>query len=359
MTPPVARPELALLLGCCRWNFAAERERKPEIPANLDWREFVRLAQFHRVQGLVWNALSERTSTLPPDVALTLSGDTRSIAATNLAIARECAELAKAFEQMPLLFIKGLTVAALAYRQPMLKMGWDIDMLVEPRDLTRAAHVLAERGYSLRLPSSRLALEAWHERSKESVWTRPDGLHVELHTRLADNPALIPSIDVRSRRQEVEVAEGIRLSTLADNELFAYLVVHGASSAWFRLKWICDFAALCRRFAAVDIERMYRRSQELGAGRAAGQALLLADALFGALEGNSAFSEELLGDRSTRLLFRTALKVVSANPVEPTERRMGTWPIHWSQLFLLPGLGYKVRELSGQAGRVLQNRVLS
>ena len=82
-----------------------------------------------------------------------------------------------------------------------------------------------------------------------------------------------PSLDVHSPAQEVEIAPGIALPTLADEELFAYLAVHGASSAWFRLKWIADFAAILDARTGAEIERIYQKSQVLGAGRAAGQAL--------------------------------------------------------------------------------------
>jgi len=80
------------------------------------------------------------------------------------------------------------------------------------------------------------------------------------------------------------VAPGIRLPTLARDEQFAYLCVHGASSAWFRLKWISDLAGVLHGQSGEMIERLFERSQALGAERAAGQALLLADRLFGSLD---------------------------------------------------------------------------
>lgn len=337
-------PEFSLLLSCCAWNFAGSRDDRPELPGDLGWPDFVKLARFHRVQGLAWNALAPSAASLPPYVAETLSADARSIAATNLAISRECVELTDAFARsaLPLLFVKGLTVAALAYRSPMLKMGWDIDLLIDPVDLERAAEVLAARGFSLNLPSSLAELEAWHSRSKESVWNRSDGLHVELHTRLADNHALIPSFSVRSPSQQVEIAPGARLFTLAQDELFSYLCVHGASSAWFRLKWISDLAGLIARRPVDEVDRLYRRGQELGAARAAGQALLVAHRLF------QTPLPDFVIDGATRRLADAALRQL-AESTEPTERPLGTWRIHWTQLLLKSGLAFKTGEIVRQA----------
>lgn len=353
-------PELSLLVQCCGWNFAAFEQRpRPEIPIGLDWSRFIALSRRHRIQGLAWNALAQHAEQLRSDTAAMLSSDARSIAATNLGIAAECRELRRAFQQadVPLLFVKGLTVAALAYRSPMLKMGWDIDLLIDPRDLTAAAGLLAERGYSLRLPANLEQLQSWHGWSKESVWHKDVCFHVELHTRLADNQRLIPTIDVHSPRQLVDIAPGVSLPTLAEDELIAYLAVHGASSAWFRLKWISDFAALVEGRTGEEIGRLYRRSQDLGAARASGQALLLADILFGTLSPSPALREELSNRWETRLLCRTALRMMTKTIAEPTEQPLGTLPIHWSQLLLKAGLPYKLSEARRQGANLLNRHL--
>lgn len=356
MTGP-GSPEFSLLVSCCRWNFAnADECRRPEIPGGMDWARFVRLARFHRIQGLTWNALAQCADGPPDDVREALSSDAKAIAATNMGIARECSGLWDDFKRsgLPLLFLKGLTVGALAYRSPLLKMGWDIDLLIDPRDLDAAADVLMARGYSLQLPTDTMRLRSWHNHSKESVWHRDGVLYLELHTGLADNRRLIPPIDVHSSSVMVGVTQGVTLPTLAQDELFAYLAVHGASSAWFRLKWLSDFAALLLGSSGEEIERLYRRSQQLGAERAAGQALLLADALFGVLEPAPALRARLLAHLATRRLFRAAMRLVVEGDRDPTEKLLGTLPIHWTQFLLAPGFGFKLSEGWRQGGLLMR-----
>ena len=352
------RREFHLLLRCCESNFATSASECPKIDAGIDWQLFVDLARFHRVQGLAWNALAK--SDISPIAATALSDDARVIAATNLAISRECKAIAEAFAgaRLPVLFLKGLTVAALAYRSPLLKMGWDIDILIAPANLASAAGVLRARGFALRLPRDLADLAPWHGWSKESVWTRSDNVHVELHTRLADNLALVPSLDVHSPRQSLAIVPGVTIPTLATDELVAYLAVHGASSAWFRLKWISDFAALLDGRGGDDLERLYRRSLELGAGRAAGQAFLLADRLFGTLDHAPRLRGELDRDPSVRRLVQAAMTMLGRPPADPTEQRFGTVAIHWTQFLLLPGLRYKASELRRQAGGLFKERLV-
>jgi hypothetical protein len=349
-------PEFRLALDCCRWSFQGGENGEVALPFDLNWKKFLRLARFHRIEGLLWNSLSRRD--LPDEVRTTFSKAAAGIAGQNLQIAVQSRELLARFEAagIPVLFLKGLTLGALAYGNPAIKSGIDVDLLVDSRDLGKSADLLRDSGYALIAPRESphdATLHAWHRTWKESVWVRSSPkVQIDLHTRAADNAHLIPTIEVHASRQLIDVGGGIRLPTLADDELFAYLAVHGASSAWFRLKWISDFAGLIH--GRGDLDRIYRRSQQLGAGRAAGQALLLADRLFGVLEPVPELRDELTRDRATRWLYRAALRQLTGDPAEPTERRGGTLAIHATQFLLLPGIGYQISELRRQAGRLRQ-----
>jgi len=352
--------EFRLAVECCRQCFQGQAPKTKRLPPpDIDWAQFLELVRFHRIEGLAWDHLKKFD--VPDAVRTALSDSATAITAKNLRATAECRTLLKRFDEanLQLLFLKGLTLGVLAYRNPSLKAAVDIDLLIEPKDLAVAAKILRECGYGLAAPRSSLSdaqLQSWHRVSKESTWTKPDsGLQIDLHTRVADNLRLLPGVGMDSTRQLIEIAPGVLLPTLGPDELFAYLAVHGASSAWFRLKWISDLAAILGSKDPAEIARDYRRSQEFGAGRAAGQALLLADELFETLNENADLREELSRDALTVRLFRTALGMVARAPVEPTARTFGTLPIHWTQLLLLPGLSFKLSELSRQAKTSLKS----
>jgi hypothetical protein len=323
--------------------------------ASLDWKRFLRLARFHRVQGLVWKSLSPLAESIPEHIGEALSNDVAGIAASNLVAAAQCAGLLPRFTAsgVPVLFLKGLTLGALAYGTSTVKAAADIDLLIPPAMLDESIRLLQSLGYRALEPrdADPRRLRRWHRLRKESLWAKQGAaVAIDLHTRASDTRRLIASIDNDSPQQLVDVGNGIALPTLADDELFAYLAVHGSWSMWFRLKWVADFAALVGPLAPAEIERRFRRSLELGAGRCGAVALLLADALFDSLSGNDALRDELRHDRAVRWLCRSALKQVAGRqePVEPTAVRLGTARIHWSELFLVPGLSFKLSELARQ-----------
>jgi hypothetical protein len=350
-------PELDLLAQCCRWNFRGG-DRREVAPLNgVDWSRVLRHARFHRVQGLAWRALSAFDG-CPTDIADALSADACRIAAANLEAAAECRRLLGRFTaaEIPLVFLKGLTLGALAYGSPDAKSSIDIDLLIRPEDLVESAGLLRELGYEAVIPGAGAALVRWHRLRKESVWARRRlRTAVDLHTRLADNPRLILGVDVNSPRQLINIGNKIALPTLAPQELFAYVAVHGAWSAWFRLKWISDFAGFLSSLMPAQIMRFYVRATNIGAGRATGQALLLSETLFGALEQLPALRDELHADRPVRRLHAAALKRVagSKDPVEPTSKPLGTLAIHLTEFMLHPGARFKFSELLRQVRVIL------
>jgi hypothetical protein len=348
--------EFELVAACCRWPPSPARDEAVRAAAaGVDWTLVARIAERHRVEGLVWAALRGRAAEVPDAAAERLRSAAARIARQNLDLAAESLRLTARLDSAGVRhhFVKGISLGALVYGSIAPKMGWDIDLLVPPESVETAAAALEEAGYALVIPYGRRARERlalWHAHWKESVWRTPDGrLHVELHTRLSDNPMLLPAVGPDSPVVEVDLSGGKRLPTLAGEELFAYLCVHGASSAWFRLKWIADVGALIGRHGPDEIERLYRRSQVLGAGRAAAQALLLCRRLFDTLLP-PALVAELAGDRVSRWLVALALRKLAGRALtaEIHDTRLGTATIHLMQLGLLPGLRFKLTELGRQ-----------
>lgn len=345
--------EFVLLLACCRWPLSTDAlDQVAEWSVGVDWPRFLRLAARHRVEGLVWKALV-RSKIDPPETAgAALAAAAARIGRQNLILAGESIRLRRRLEQAGLspLFVKGISLGKLAYGDIARKSGWDIDLLIAPSALHEAAAVLIAQGYTLTTPANdrgQADLTSWHRHAKESVWCSADGtIWVELHTALTDDPLLLPAISADSRRREVEVSPGQSLPTLEGDELFAYLCVHGASSAWFRLKWIADLAALIGSEPGEEIVRLYRRAGELGAGRAPAQALLLVDRLWG-LPLPDAFRHELLADHTNRALAAIALRKLTGRTgeIELDRAPLGTASIHLAQLGLLPSWRYKASVL--------------
>ena len=201
-------------------------------------------------------------------------------------LAAESVRLRRRFEAagVEVLFLKGAALGQLAYGDPGLKQGRDIDLLVSPLDAEPALRLLCAEGYQIIAPA-RNPTEAQrrivYRLHKDMELFHPERrLNVELHWRLVDNPELLKGVGPGSARRDVALADGA-LPTLADGELFAYLCAHGASHAWFRLKWLADLNAWLTSKDAAQIAGLYREAARLGVEDCAGEALALCHRLLG------------------------------------------------------------------------------
>jgi len=256
------------------------------------------------------------------------------------------------------LFVKGVSLGVLAYRTLGHKRSWDIDLAVDPATYARACAVLADAGYRPLLhgahaPAAAAAggTAAGPVRNKHSQWVDDARVAVELHANLTDNPLILPGLSVSSPRQNVAVAGGSSLPTLAGDELFAYLCVHGGAHAWSRLKWIADVAALIAPADDAEIARLYARSQAMGAGRSVAQALLLCADLFDR-DLPPALEAALRREPIVRALVRTARASMTRGgaDVELDSLVLGTAPIHAAHFFLQRGWRYKWVEARRKLG---------
>ena len=344
--------EFELLLACCRWPPRPARDEAVRAAAErVDWERLARMAARHRVEALVHDGLRRAGVEPPAATAERLSFEATAVARRNLIEAAEALRLSGRLERagLPHLFVKGVTLNLLAYGTLALKHSRDIDLLVEPERYANACAILQQDGYRCTYPGVEdlSAILRYAATTKDSVWRSRDGVStVELHQRLTANPMLLGSIGARSPSQQVTIAPGISLPTLARDELFAYLCVHGAVTAWSRLKWLADLAAFVSDEDEAGIERLYRRAVALAPGRSHAQALLLAKRLLGVPLGDE-LAKELRSDRVNRFLAGSALATMTqgGGVKELDEQAFGTARLNLSLLMLRQGWRYKAAEV--------------
>ncbi len=344
-------PEFDLLVACCRRPVTAEGDAELRRRAEgIDWDRFLRIAERQRVDGIAYDSLRRASVPIPPQASEALASAAGRIARSNLFQAAEALRLHQRLTAAGVdhLFVKGLTLNALAWGSLALKRAIDIDILVDPETYEVAIGVMADAGYRCVYPESedRAEILRYSLAVKDSGWRGPGGVAVELHRRLTPNPVLLPTLGVKSPRQDVQIAPGIALPTFAHDELVAYLMVHGGLTAWSRLKWVADLAALLARADAAEIDRLHARTAELAPGRSAAQALLVCNRLFGT-PLSPALAATLRGDRIARYLEKAALKTMGQGgaATELHEQRLGTARLNLSILFLHRGLRFKATEV--------------
>jgi len=279
---PVRRcKELSLLLRL----LAAEGEpdRRPltkEEAGETDWRLFLELAVHHRVVACLYPMLNGCRE-VPAFVMQAVKREHQKNVIRMLGLSGEMERLCRCFAErgIRVLQLKGPGLAFDLFGDLSLRSSKDLDLLVDIRDLQAAEQLLREMGYSIEGTVYTL-LNGWKWRNYHRPFLNPDNrVHVEIHWRLGPGPSREPDFDELWERKRTGAVAGCPVFYLGKEDLFYFLVAHGARHAWFRLQWLRDIDRMARQSMNGKIIGLHlSRYQALHIGA---QALLLCSELLG------------------------------------------------------------------------------
>jgi hypothetical protein len=335
--------EFRLAAACANWPPSERSDETIRRTAAevVDWARFLRIVARQRIPGLAHDQLVRASIAMPEEAARALASDARALALNNLAMTAEALRLRTllAGRRIPVVFVKGPTLAKLAYGSIGIRHSKDIDLLV-PEDAIAEAAALAEReGYRRVIPAPGLGerkTAIWIRNFKHFVFLHEKKrIQLELHWRLSDNPCLMGPLPPPSSWREVPISGGLTLPTLAADDLFLYLCVHGAYHSWFRLKWLADIAALAASAPLGETERLLAVARARGIARPFAQAMLLSHQILGTpipagLEADRALRRS---GRCLAAIARVSMTRAGAE-IDPNDLAFGVTLIKLSEYFL-------------------------
>jgi hypothetical protein len=269
--------ELSLLLECLAGG-NGEHGGKTETDGAIHWDKFVELAVHHRVVPLVYMCTKDRIDNpIPTDVMHTLERKTLKNTLRMMQLCRETAVVSHALMERGVrsIVLKGPAIAEDIYGDVALRTSNDLDILVTYRDVPKAADLLAEMGYEQveKLPPMILGDRRW--RSHHVEYMHPlKGTCLELHWRLHPGPGKEPRFHDLWERRRTSNRSDPSVHLLSKEDLFVFLIGHGARHAWFRLRWLADIDRMTRQ--QMDWRKVVRLLTKYQQSHLAGQALLLA-----------------------------------------------------------------------------------
>jgi hypothetical protein len=317
----------------------------------IDWHRFLRVARNHHAIGLVHDGLMRARVEMPAEIAREIRAQAASLAHEQLALAAEGVRLQRILDEadLPVLFLKGTSLALLAYGDVGMRSAKDIDLLVPSGCLSAAVTLLTRAGYRRFDPPNSVCARTMQLvmplRKDIGFMHQANGVRVELHWRLFLNPHAMDENALLAASRIVPLSASTGLRTLGEEDLFTYLCVHGALHWWYQLKWLADVGALLVG-ATERMERLYLGAKARNGSRAAAQAMLLCQRLLGT-HLPVTFLKMLRESPRVNWLERTALSAMTAGRSEraPREVRFGTTRGSLSAIILRKGWPYRLAEL--------------
>jgi hypothetical protein len=270
-----------VLLACARSVLTSEREADPGLVEGLDAARLKQLGARHGMLPLLGPFLASfGPAAAPLRAALRerfLDG-TRSA----LALTGELLPLVRRLEEreIPVAAYKGPALALQAYGDPSLRTFVDLDLLVPPASLDRAAAALRELGFAGEPFASEAQRRAVLRDGHHLLLTRGP-VTVELHWRLSKRmfgfTEELSGVWARRRRLPVRAAT---VPVLAPEDHMLGLAIHASRGLWSVLEWTLAIAVLARAVPGTGWPEVARRAEGWGCARVLQVSLLLSEALF-------------------------------------------------------------------------------
>jgi hypothetical protein len=249
---------------------------------DVDWKLFLEFAMHHRLYPLLYGKLKKiKTNLIPPYVEQILGNEYKRNTFEMLHLSGEMERVNKIFNenQIRMLVLKGPVLAKDFYGDLSLRTCGDLDILVSINELEKVDRILQKEGY-LKDDFINKALDDWKWRNHHIKYNHPKKrTNIEIHWRLNPFPGTGPSFEKLWLRKRQSSLTSYPIYYLGREDLFLFLVSHGARHGWFRLRWLVDINQLTTQ--RMDWEFVYKQLRKYQYLPVGGQAIVLTSILLG------------------------------------------------------------------------------
>ncbi|MCM3216400.1 nucleotidyltransferase family protein [Niallia taxi] len=246
----------------------------------INWRKFYQLALHHRVIPLVYSNINRnKVKWIPKEVINVLKNKYQQNVFSMLKLTSEMDLIAKHFNNnnLPALFLKGPILGEQLYGNISLRTSKDIDILISPSDIIKTKKLLLKLGY-IEKEETEYILNEHKLRTHHTVFNHSESkFSVEIHWRLNDLPDKEPNFDVLWNRRRTSHLTKETINILGEEDMFLYLVSHGARHGWFRLRWLADIDRLILK--GIEWQKLSLIMKEYANDHIVGQSLILSQGL--------------------------------------------------------------------------------
>ncbi|MGG1399938.1 nucleotidyltransferase family protein [Bacillus salipaludis] len=276
--------ELKLLLEILKTDTKQNPLPNVNLDSEIDWNEFLALSKHHRIYPIIYSKLKKTGSeSIPKSVIDSLHKSYLKNTFRMLDLSGEMENICRLFydHNIRTLLLKGPVLAEALYGDLSLRTSSDLDLLILITDLEKVDHLLKENGYE-KNDYIETVLNDWKWRHHHVTYFHSEkNMKVEIHWRLNPGPSKEPGFDDLWKRRQKSTLTRFPIFLLGNEDLFLFLITHGARHGWSRLRWLLDINQLSKQ--PLDWHKLISLLKEYHYLHIAGQTLLLASELLNSL----------------------------------------------------------------------------
>ncbi len=262
-----------------------------------DWESLVDMALRFKVGGIFYREMRSPgfpAELIPAGGRKRLREAYRNLATMNTSLFLDVLRVLKSLgaARMPVIALKGLSLARNVYGDIALRPMSDVDLLVREEDLVMAGRILLTLGYKQEFP-------AWESMARTSQHLPPfkndRGAMIELHRNIVspDSPIKVDLDGLWERACPIKIDQ-VEVLALSLEDLLIHLCIHACYHLQTGIDLIpfCDIAGMTRRSAEkIDWRTVGERATRWGGQKCVYLMLLLVRELLGTGPPDSITSE--------------------------------------------------------------------
>lgn len=246
----------------------------------ISWDLFLELVFHHRVYPLLVHKLNKLDRELvPQNVIQSINITFKKNTYRMLQFSGKMEKISKLFYEnnIKLIFLKGPILGNELYGDISLRACSDLDILI-PIDDLHSANILLEGIGFIKDDYIKTILNDWKWRHHHVTYKHPlKNIKVEIHWRLHPGPGTEPDFNEIWERKRVSNLTNYPVYYLGKEDLFLFLVNHGARHGWSRLRWLMDIQQMINKEVNwLQVEKLMKKQ---GSIDAIGQSLILTSQL--------------------------------------------------------------------------------
>lgn len=222
--------------------FGLLEDQTPSIGHDIDWEFFKTLSIHHRVFPLLHSKVKQVADRVPVRLLQWFEQcyKQNTFKMLRLSAEMECISNLFSAQNIKTLFLKGPVLAQDLYGDLSLRTSSDLDFLIPIEHLQQAEELLVNAGYE-KDDYIETVLNDWRWRHHHVTYFHPQkGMKVEIHWRLHPGPGKEPRFEELWERRKKSDLTSSPVYLLGREDLFVFLVAHGARHGWSRLRWLVD-----------------------------------------------------------------------------------------------------------------------
>ncbi len=243
---------------------------------DIDWDLFLQLALHHRLYPLIYTKIMKMEgSRIPSHISQTLYNYYQKNTFRMLHLCGEMEKLGKLFNEneILLLFLKGPILADDLYGDISKRTSGDLDILISIENLDKANALLIDLGYE-KDEYIHSVLNDWKWRHHHFTYYHPiQDTKIEIHWRLNPAPSKEPTFNELWGRKRKSLITSYPIYFMGNEDLFYFLVTHGARHGWSRLRWLVDIHQIVKK--DLNWNALYHLFKKYQSRYIGGQSLIL------------------------------------------------------------------------------------